>query len=174
VRTILDHIDALSVLIARVEGEIEGCLRPYDVALHLLQTIPGINATVAAAIIAEIGVDLARFPSAKHLASWAGLCPGNKQSGSRRLNAPTNEGNRWLRGMLGEVVWVITHTKDNYLLAQYQRLVRRRGKYKAVVAVEHTLLVIIYHVLRISCLAPPTALHRFGRRLLRPPGYSPY
>jgi transposase len=147
-RAILDHIDVLSHTIARVEGEITQRLHPYADAMRLLQTIPGINKTVAAAIIAEIGVDMSRFPSAKHLASWAGLCPGNKQSGGKRLQAPANEGNRWLRGMLGEVVWTITHTKDNYLVAQYQRLVRRRGKYKAIVAVAHTVLVIIYHLLR--------------------------
>jgi transposase len=147
-RTILDHIDVLGRTIARVESEIAQCLHPYAEAMRLLQTIPGVNKTVAAAIIAEVGVDMSRFPSAKHRASWAGLCPGNKQSGGKRLQAPANEGNRWLRGMLGEVVWTITHTKDNYLVAQYQRLVRRRGKYKAVVAVAHTLLVIIYHLLR--------------------------
>jgi transposase len=147
-RTILDHIDVLSQTIARVESEITQRLHPYAEAMRLLQTIPGVNKTVAAAIIAEVGVDMSRFPSAKHLASWAGLCPGNKQSGGKRLQAPTNEGNRWLRGMLGKVVWTITHTKDNYLVAQYQRLVRRRGKFKAVVAVAHTLLVIIYHLLR--------------------------
>jgi hypothetical protein len=91
---------------------------------------------------------MTRFPSAKHLASWAGLCPGNKQSGGKRLAAPANAGDRWLRGMLGEVVWTITHTKNNYLVAQYQRLVRRRGKYKAVVAVAHSVLVLIYAILR--------------------------
>ena len=97
-------------------------------------------------------MDMTRFPSAKHLASWAGVCPGKKQSGGKRLPAGITEGDRWLRGVLrgvlGEVVWAITPTKDNYLVAQYQRLVRRRGKYKAIVAVMHRLLVVIYHVRR--------------------------
>jgi transposase len=132
-RRLLDHIDFLAA---------------YAEAMTLLQSIPGVNALAAATIIAEIGVDMTRFPSARHLASWAGVCPGNKQSGGKRLQAGITEGDRWLRGTLGEVVWAITRTKDNYLAAQYQRLVRRRGKYKAVVAVMHSLLVVFYHVLR--------------------------
>ena len=91
---------------------------------------------------------MTRFPSARHLASWAGVCPGNKQSGGKRLAASITEGDRWLRGTLGEVAWAIVHTKDNYLEAQYHRLVRRRGKYKAIVAVMHSVLVVVYHVLR--------------------------
>jgi hypothetical protein len=91
---------------------------------------------------------MTRFPSAKHLASWAGVCPGNNQSGGKRLPAGTTRGNRWIRAILGEVVWVISRTKGAYLAAQFQRLTRRRGKYKAVMAVAHTLLGIIYHMLR--------------------------
>jgi transposase len=131
-----------------VQSEIDARLVPYAAQMAVLQSIPGVNALAAATIIAEIGVDMGCFPSAKHLASWAGVCPGNKQSGGKRLQAGINEGDRWLRGVLGEVVWAITHTKDNYLVAQYQRLVRRRGKYKAIVAVMHSLLVVIYQILR--------------------------
>ena len=89
-----------------------------------------------------------RFPSDKHLASWAGVCPGNKQSGGKRLSGATTSGNRWLRALLGETAWAIAHTKDNYLAAFYHRVARRRGTKKAILAVAHKLLVIIYHVLR--------------------------
>jgi transposase len=104
VRTLLDHLAALSALIARLERAFEACLRASREALYLLQTIPGVSAPVAAALLAAIGVAMARFPSATLLASWAGLDPANTQSGGRRLNAPTHEGNRWVRRMLGEVV----------------------------------------------------------------------
>jgi transposase len=131
-----------------VQAQIERQLAPYHEALTLLQTIPGVSATSAAAILAEIGVDMTRFPSAKHLAAWAGLCPGNKQSGGKRLQAGTHAGNRWLRGVFGEVAWAVSHTKDNYLVAHFQRIARRRGKFKAVIALAHTVLVIIYHLLQ--------------------------
>jgi transposase len=147
-RTILAHIDFLDAAIAQVHAEIERHLAPYHDAMRRLQTIPGIHETAASAILAEIGLDMSCFPSAKHLASWAGLCPGNKQSGGKRLNAGITGGNPWLRGILGEVVWAITHTRDNYLVAQYRRLAKRRGLHKAVVAVAHSVLVIIYHLLR--------------------------
>jgi len=89
-----------------------------------------------------------RFPSDAHLASWAGVCPGNKQSGGKRLNSATTSGNPHLRAILGEVAWAIAHTKDNYLSAFYHRLARRRGKQRAIMALAHKVLVILYHVLR--------------------------
>jgi transposase len=147
-RQILQHIDFVNQQLAEVEHRIETALQPYEDASQLLQTIIGISAPSAAALIGEIGVDMSRFPSAKHLASWAGVCPGNNQSGGKRLPTGTTGGNRWVRAILGEVVWVISRTKGTYLAAQFQRLMRRRGKYKAVMAVAHTLLVIIYHMLR--------------------------
>jgi transposase len=146
-RQMLVHIDFLDQAIAQVQAQLDQHLAPYHEAMELLQTIPGISALSAAAILAEIGVDMTCFPSAKHLASWAGVCPGNKQSGGRRLQAGTSPGNRWLRGVLGEVAWAISRTKENYLVAQYQRMARRRGKYKAIIAVAHTVLTIIYHLL---------------------------
>jgi hypothetical protein len=91
---------------------------------------------------------MTRFSSTKHLASWAGLCPGNKQSGGKRMSEAITKGSPWLRAVLGEVVWCIAHTRDNYLAAQYRRLSRRRGVHKAVVAVAHSVLVVIYHMLR--------------------------
>jgi transposase len=147
-RAILAHVDFLDASIAQAQAEIAARLQPYEEAVRLLQTIPGIQETAAATIIAEIGVDMSRFPSAKHLASWAGLCPGNKQSGGKRMSDAITKGSPWLRAVLGEVVWTIAHTHDNYLVAQYRRLSKRRGVHKAVVAVAHSVLVVIYHMLR--------------------------
>jgi transposase len=92
-------------------------------------------------------MDMSRFPSARHLSSWAGICPGNTQSGGKRLSGHTTSGNGWLRAVLGEVAWAISHTSGNYLAAQFHRLARRRGKQKAVLAVAHSVLVILYHLL---------------------------
>ena len=111
-RQILRHIDGVDRELLEVEQQIGTYLRPYEDASQLLQTIPGIGALAAAALIGEIGVDMTRFPSAKHLASWAGICPGNNQSGGKRLPAGTTRGNRWVRAVLAEVVWVISRTKD--------------------------------------------------------------
>ena len=144
---ILAHIAFLEETLEQLQRDIEERLHPFEEAMTLLMSIPGIQALAAATIVGEIGDDMTRFPSAKHLASWAGVCPGNKQSGGKRLSGKTTQGNATLRAMLAEVVWVISHMKDNYLSAQYHRLARRLGKKKAVVAVSHSLLVIIYHVL---------------------------
>src|SRR5258706_925547 len=145
---ILAHIDFLEESIAHLQQEVARRLGPYEEAMTLLLSIPGIQAVAAAAIISEIGVEMERFPSAKHLASWAGVCPGNKQSGGKRLSGTTRKGNTYLRAMLGEVAWIISRMKDNYLAAQSHRIARRRGREKDIVAVSHSLLVIIYHVLR--------------------------
>jgi transposase len=148
IRHVLAHVDFIEQHLAELTAEIDGRLAPFAEAVALLQTIPGVAEAAATAIVAEIGVDMTRFPSAKHLASWAGLCPGNKQSAGRRLSGKTTSGNVWLRAALGEVAWSITHTSGNYLVALYHRLARRRGKQKAIVALAHSLLVSIYHMLR--------------------------
>jgi transposase len=145
---LLAQIDFLSEQIMQVADAIADRLTPMQEAVGLLQTIPGVSATAAAAILAEIGVDMSRFPSAKHLASWAGLCPGNKQSGGKRLKEQTTSGNVWLKGILSECAWAAARTKETYLAAQFKRLARRRGIYKALIAVAHSLLVIIYHMLQ--------------------------
>ncbi len=147
-RQLLEQIDFLQGQIDALSADIDHLLRPYEPLLARLMQITGIGRLAASAILAEIGTDMSRFPSAKHLASWAGVAPGNKQSGGKRLKAHTNKGNTHLRAVLAEVVWVISHTHDTYLSAQYHRLARRIGKKKAIVAVSHSVLVIIYHLLR--------------------------
>lgn len=121
-----------------------------DVAqeVALLQTIPGVGAVAATTIVAEIGVDMRRFASAKHLASWAGVCPGNNQSAGRRGSSKPTGGNPWLKGVLGEVACSIARSPGSYLHAQFHRIARRRGRHKALVAVAHSVLRIIYCMLR--------------------------
>jgi transposase len=145
---ILAHIDFLEESMAALQQEIDRCLAPFAQAMALLMTIPGVNTQAAATLIAEIGTDMTRFPSAKHLASWAGVCPGNRESAGKRKSGRPREGNRWLKAVLGEVAWVVSRTQDNYLVAQYRRLARRKGRLKAIGAVMHSVLVIVYHVLR--------------------------
>ncbi len=145
---LLEHIDFLDGSIAQVQAEIEERLRPYEEAVERVQTIPGVGPLAAATIVAEIGVDMSRFGAAKQLASWAGLCPGNRESGGKQLSGRMRKGNQWLRTILTEVAWAITHTKGNYLAAQYHRLAQRLGAKKAVMAVAHSVLRIIYYVLR--------------------------
>src|SRR6266567_164903 len=147
-RHLLDHLACLEEQIAQLEGQIEQHLVPYEQQLTTILQIPGIGRTVAASILGEIGVDMACFPSDRHISSWAGVAPGNKQSGGKRLKAGSTKGNTHLRAVLSEAVWAISHTHDNYLSAQYHRLARRIGKKRAIVAVSHSLLIIIYHLLR--------------------------
>src|SRR5207249_360590 len=143
----LSHLDYLDEAMERVSSEIEKRLQEDQAAIELLDTVPGISHRAAEIVLAEIGTDLSRFPSAKHLASWAGMCPGNKESGGKRLSGKTRKGNVWLRQVLIEIAHVASKTKDTYLAAQYRRIAARRGKKRALVALGHTILVIIYHIL---------------------------
>ena len=143
----LTHLDYLDEAMERVSSEIEQRLQEEWAAVELLDTVPGISQRAAEILVAELGADLSRFPSAKQLASWAGMCPGNKESGGKRLSGKTRKGNVWLRQVLIEIAHVASKTKDTYLAAQYRRIAARRGKKRALVALGHTILVIIYHIL---------------------------
>lgn len=121
---ILAHIDFLGQAIAEVQAAIERCLPAYERALVLLQTIPGVKPIAAVAILAEIGTDMSRFPTAGHLASWAALCPSNKESARKRTKAPMNHGNVWLRAIMGEVAWASIRSRATYFHAQFRRLAR--------------------------------------------------
>ena len=116
-------------------------------AVTLLDTIPGINARAAQGIIAEIGTDMKRFKTARHLASWAGVCPGNNESAGKRLSSKMRKGSPWLRQLLLEAAHAASHSKNTYLAAQYRRIASRRGAKVALIAVGHSLLTIIYHML---------------------------
>lgn len=148
IRTLLEHIRFLEQAIGQLDAEIEVALAPFAEPRALLEQIPGIGKVASAALMAEIGTDMSRFPSAGHLASWAGLCPGNKQSGGKRLSSKTTKGNVWLRRILGEVAWAAIHQRTTSFRARYYRLKGRLGAQQAVVAVMHHLLIVSYHVLR--------------------------
>jgi len=141
------HIDYLDAAMARVSAEIAERVRPDEDAITRLDTIPGVGRSVAEALVAEIGADVGRFPTAKYLASWAGMCPGNHESGGKRRSGATRKGSPWLRACLVQAAHAAARTKGTYLAAQYRRLAARRGRAKAAVAVAHSILVIAYHVL---------------------------
>ena len=123
-------------------------MAPFAEASERLQTIPGISQRAAETIVAEIGADMSQFPTAGHLASWAGMCPGNNESAGKRRSGRTTKGNRWLRPVLVQAAWAASHTKNTYLAAPYRRWAGGWGKKRALVAVGHTILVIIYHLLK--------------------------
>ncbi|HLE81010.1 MAG TPA: IS110 family transposase [Dehalococcoidia bacterium] len=144
----LGHLDTLEELIERVSTEIRERMRPFEESIARLDTIPGVGRETAEAIIAEIGVDMSRFPSDRHLSSWAGLAPGNNQSAGKSGSGKTRKGNKWLRVSLVQAAKSLSRSKNSYLSSQYHRLASRRGKNKATIAVAHSILVITYHLLR--------------------------
>jgi transposase len=145
---ILAHIDYLDETIAQLGEEIEQALAPFSEQVALLDTIPGVNRRVAETIIAEIGVDMDQFPTHHHLASWAGMCPGNDESAGKRRPGKTRKGSKWLRSILVEAAQASSRARGTYLAARFARIKGRRGYKKAAVAVGHSILVICYHVLK--------------------------
>ncbi len=144
----LSHIDYVDEAIERLNEEIAQRLRPFEPELQLLDTIPGINRRIAENLAAEVGLDMNRFPSGAHLASWAAMCPGHHESAGKRHSGKTRKGDGWLKLTLIEAAHGAARTKDTYLSSQYHRLAGRRGKKRALVAVGHSLLVIVYYVLK--------------------------
>ncbi len=153
----LAHIDFLDASLERVSAEIGDRLRPFEPPMERLQTIPGVGRRTTEVLLAEIGTDLSRFPTARHLASWAGLCPGNDESAGKRRSGRTRKGSPWLRTALVEAARAAARTKDTYLAAQYRRLAARRGAKRAAVAVAHSILVMVY-----ALLTQQTEYHDLG------------
>lgn len=157
-REILLHLDSLNERLAAVNQRIAECTAPHAEIIERLDTIPGVNRYIAEVILAEIGPDVTPFPTAKHLASWACLCPGNNISANKRRSGKTRKGQKWLRAALVQAAWAASRTKNTYLSAQFHRLRARRGPKRAAVAIAHSILVIVYHLLA----DPEAVFHELG------------
>lgn len=172
---LFDQLEFLEKTIEMLEQHIDGLMGsetlnktaeendalPFDQAVTLLCTIPGVQECTATAVLAEIGTLMEQFPTSGHLASWAGVCPGNNESAGKRKSGRTTHGNRWLKRALSQAAWAASHTKNTYLNAQYHRIASHRGKKRAIVALSHTLLTIIYHILN-----QHVAYHELGKDYL--------
>jgi transposase len=144
---ILAHIDYLDEAIETFSQEIERVIAPFSDKVELLDSIPGVDKRTAEVLIAEIGADMGQFPTHRHLASWAGMCPGNDESAGKRRSGKTRKGSKWLRTALIESARAAARSQGTYMCAQYNRIRGRRGPKKAAVAVGHSILVIAYYVL---------------------------
>jgi transposase len=147
-RELMADLDRIEAKILRLETEIADRMKPHAGAIERLMTIPGLKLITAWSIIAEMGTDMSAFPDAAHAASWAGLAPGNNQSGGKRRSGRTNKGNRWLRRALVQSAWAVSHKSNCFLTAQFYRRAARQGEKKAIVATAHQLLVIAFYILR--------------------------
>ena len=161
---ILNHLDFLDEQIAALTESVGEQIAPFEAAVELLCTIPGVQRRTAECLVAEIGVDMSIFPTAKHLASWAGMCPGNDQSAGKRRSGRTRKGSRWLDWALEEAALAATRSKDTYLAAQYARLRPRRGPKKALGAVKHSIVVSCWHMLQTGELYSDLGGDYFERR----------
>jgi transposase len=170
--TLLAHVSYLDQLITELSDELTRRLEPYAAALTLLCSITGVKQRAAEVIVAEIGVDMDRFVDARHLCSWAALCPGSDESAGKRRSSRVRHGNRWLKTVLVQGAWGVTKAKDSYLAAQFRRITRRRGPKRAVIAVAHSLLTIIYHVLKNGVFYQDLGADYFDRR--RPEQHAQY
>ena len=144
----LEEWDWFEQRIARLDAEIDKQIRPFEQALALWQTMPGIDHVTACSLVAEVGVNMNQFPTAQHLASWAAICPGNHESAGKRKSGKMRDGNKWIRRTLCQAAWAASRKKDCYLSSQFKRIAARRGLNRALMAVAHTMLVIGYHMLK--------------------------
>jgi transposase len=140
----LDALDFVDRKITVLERQIQAKSRPFEATVQMWMQVPGLRYINAFSLLAEIGADMARFPTAGHLASWAAVCPGNRESAGKQISGRTGPGNPWLRRTLCEAAWAASRTKQSYFRALYQRKARTRGKNRALIAVAHSLLVTVY------------------------------
>ena len=146
-RELLEHLDELNTRLLTLNERIRTLTAPYESLIQRLDAIPGVDRYTAEVILAEIGPNVTPFPTAKHLASWACLCPGNNISANKRHSGKTRRRNNWLRTALVEAAWAASRAKDTYLSSQFHRLRARRGDKRAAVAVAHSILIVVYHLL---------------------------
>ena len=160
----LDQIDAQDAAIARIDREVDDQVAPFRAAIELLITIPGISHLSAEVLVSEMGIDMSRFETAGHLASWAGLCPSNDQSAGKRRSTRMKKGAPWLKTTLIQCAWAATRKKDSYLQAQFLRLRARSGAKKAIGAVAASILSAAYHMLKNGTLYQDLGAAHFDRR----------
>jgi transposase len=151
IRLVLDHTAYLEAAIADLDAQVDRVTAPFADARDHLDSITGVGKRAAEVIIAEIGADMSVFPTAGHLASWAGMAPGNNITGGKRRSGKTTNGNVWLADMLTQCAWSAARSRDTYLAAQFWRLAKRLGKKRAAIAVGHSILVIAWHLLNNNC-----------------------
>jgi transposase len=150
-RLLLAEWRFLDTLVGEIEQSINQALVPFAAAVELCETIPGVSATTARSLVAEIGNRMEQFPTSAHLASWGGLCPGNNESAGKQFSGRTRTGNRWLKRTLCQAAWAASHTRHCYFASQFHRLAAKRGKKRAILAVAHSLLVVAHTMLTRHC-----------------------
>ena len=143
----MEMLEYLDRKVASFEQEIERQMPPFEWAAGVLQSLPGLDRTAICALLAEIGTDMQRFATARHLASWAGLCPGNHQSAGRSRSGKSHRGNRWIKAVMTEIAWAASRTKATYCASLYRRLAAHRGKKRALVALANSHIQVVWHVL---------------------------
>jgi transposase len=147
-RLLWKQLKQMEAMITHLEARIKKVTRPFVPQVEQMSEVPGIQVQVAQVVLAEVGADVQSFPTHHHLASWSGICPGNEESAGKRRSGRITPGNRWLKRALVQAAWAASRTKHTYLAAQYRRLATRRGRKRALVAVAHSILVIVYHLLK--------------------------
>src|SRR5574337_83109 len=163
-RLLLQHIDAIDAAVAKIDREVDANVEPFRQAIKILSTIPGVSQLSAEVIVAEVGVDMGRFPTEGHLISWAGLCPKNDESAGKRRSTRMRKGAPWLKTTLIQCAWAAARTKGSYLKAQFHRLRARRGAKKAIGAVAASMLTAAYHMLKDGTLYQDLGADHFDNR----------
>lgn len=148
IRRMMEHVEYIEKIIGEIDQDIQESLKPYQMQVDLLKTIPGVKDLAAASLIAELGVDMNQFKDASHLSAWAGLCPGNNQSAGKIKSSRIRKGNKHLKVTMTQVAWAISRTKNTYLGTKYRALMPKRGKKRAIIAIGRKALVICYHMLK--------------------------